>query len=108
MGTGRSIVSLQTSQALLNSPQAEAWPRDDKGNPLPDRYGRVPYIHPALNGLHGLSQEAKDRVLDKKRLAGLAERYGLDKVTRWKPRVVCRSVSSSCDHSKLQVTQVNN
>ncbi|KAF2246167.1 hypothetical protein BU26DRAFT_489079 [Trematosphaeria pertusa] len=83
---GRRIVSLQTSEALLNSPQAETWPRDANGRPLPDQYGRAPFMHPALGGLPGLTHESKDRVLDKTRLVGLAERYGLDKVTRWKPK----------------------
>jgi large subunit ribosomal protein L15 len=85
---GRRIISLQTSQALLNSPQAESWPKDAQGKPLPDDLGRIPFIHPALASLSGLNAEAKDRVLDKKRLSGLAERYGLDKVTRWKPKRV--------------------
>ncbi|KAJ4346804.1 uncharacterized protein N0V89_010736 [Didymosphaeria variabile] len=83
---GRRIVSLQTSQALLNAPQVESWPRKSDGTPLTDRFGRIPYIHPALNGLPGLTGDAKGRVLDKSRLAGLAERYGLDKVTRWTPK----------------------
>ncbi|KAK7189835.1 uncharacterized protein CC84DRAFT_1094804 [Paraphaeosphaeria sporulosa] len=83
---GRRIVSLQTSQALINAPQVEAWPRKADGTPLTDGYGRVPFVHPALHGLQGLTGEAKGRVLDKSRLAGLAERYGLDKVTRWQPK----------------------
>lgn len=82
---GKRIVSLQTSQALLNSPQPEQWPRDDQNRPLPDKYGRVPFIHSALSGLPGLTNDAEARVLDKTRLAGLAARYGFDHVTRWKP-----------------------
>lgn len=88
-GPGRRIVSLQTSQALLNAPQAQAWPKASDGTPLTDAHGRIPFTHPALTGLPGLTGEAKDRVLDKARLAGLAERYGFDKVTRWKPKRVC-------------------
>ncbi|KAF2467881.1 uncharacterized protein BDR25DRAFT_344633 [Lindgomyces ingoldianus] len=76
---GRRIVSLQTSLALLNSPQASSPPGKDE-------FGRIPFHHPALRGLPGLSQEAKDSVLDKSRLGPIAERYGLDKVTRWKPK----------------------
>ncbi|KAF2179877.1 hypothetical protein K469DRAFT_594156 [Zopfia rhizophila CBS 207.26] len=76
---GRRIVSLQTSLALLNSPQCLAPPEMDS-------YGRMPYTHPALSGLPGLTHEAKDSILDKTRLAPIAERYGLDKVTRWKPQ----------------------
>ena len=58
------------------------------GKPIRDKYGREPYLHPALNGLQGLSDEAESRVLDKARLSQLAERYGLDKVTRWTPKRV--------------------
>ncbi|KAF1954223.1 hypothetical protein CC80DRAFT_494042 [Byssothecium circinans] len=83
---GKRIVSLQTSQALLNSPQAQQWPDNAEGRAGHDKYGRVPFMHPAINSLSALSQEAKDRVLDKTRLANLAERYGLDKVARWKPK----------------------
>lgn len=83
---GRRIVDLQTSQALINSPQETQWPTDNKGIALPDDYGRKPYLHPALNGLQGLTEEAQGTVLSKARLSQLAERYGLDKVTRWKPK----------------------
>jgi large subunit ribosomal protein L15 len=85
-------VELQTSQALINSPQQTEWPRDSKGVPLTDEFGRRPYIHPALNGLQGLTDEAEGLVLSKSRLAPIAERYGLDKVTRWTPRRVCIAI----------------
>lgn len=77
---------MQTSQALINSPQAKPWPRDASGEPKVDSFGRRPFLHPALNGLEGLTNEAESLVLDKARLAQLAERYGLDKVTRWTPK----------------------
>ncbi|KAF2827043.1 hypothetical protein CC86DRAFT_322902 [Ophiobolus disseminans] len=83
---GRRVVELQTSQALINSPQETQWPRDQNGQPMPDQFGRKPFLHPALSGLQGLTDEAESLVLDKTRLAQLAERYGLDKVTRWKPK----------------------
>jgi large subunit ribosomal protein L15 len=35
-----------------------------------------------------LSDEAASEVLSKARLSQLAERYGLDKVTRWTPKRV--------------------
>ncbi|ORY19268.1 hypothetical protein BCR34DRAFT_582435 [Clohesyomyces aquaticus] len=76
---GRRIVSLQTSLALINSPQALA-------PPDVDNWGRQPFNHPALRGLPGLTHAAKDSVLNKGRLSDIAQRYGLDKVTRWKPR----------------------
>jgi large subunit ribosomal protein L15 len=85
---GRRVVELQTSQALINSPQENQWPRDNKNEPSLDDYGRKPFLHPALNGLQGLSDEAESKVLDKARLAQLAERYALDKVTRWTPKRV--------------------
>ena len=85
---GRRIVELQTSQALINSPQENQWPRDKEGKPIPDEFGRKPFLHPALSGLQGLTDEAEGMVLNKTRLSQIAERYGLDKVTRWKPKRV--------------------
>lgn len=82
-------MELQTSQALINSPQENQWPRGKDGKPQPDEYGRIPSLHPALNGLQGLSDEAESKVLSKARLAQVAESYGLDKVTRWVPKRVC-------------------
>lgn len=86
---GRRIVELQTSQALISSPQENQWPRDSNGLPMNDEFGRKPYLHPALNGVQGLTAEAESLVLSKERLAQIAERYNLDKVTRWKPKRVC-------------------
>ncbi|KAF1918921.1 ribonuclease-III-like-domain-containing protein [Ampelomyces quisqualis] len=80
------LVELQTSQALINSPHENQWPRDTDDKPSRDKYGRRPFVHPALNGLPGLSEEAESKVLDKARLSQLAAQYGLDKVTRWKPK----------------------
>jgi large subunit ribosomal protein L15 len=77
---GRRIVELQTSQALINSPQEEL--------STVDQFGRKPFQHPALAGLQGLSDEAETKVLDKARLAQIAQQYGLDRVTRWKPKRV--------------------
>ena len=88
---GRRVVELQTSQALVDAPQANQWPRDANGVPSLDSYGRKPYLHPALNGLQGLTDDAENMVLNKVRLSELAERYGLDKVTRWTPKRVCAS-----------------
>ncbi|KAH3905479.1 hypothetical protein HBH56_218300 [Parastagonospora nodorum] len=75
---GRRIVELQTSQALISSPQ--------EAQAETDEFGRIPFQHPALIGLQGLSDEAQSKILDKARLAQIAERYGLDKVTRWTPK----------------------
>ncbi|KAL6706332.1 hypothetical protein ACN47E_005622 [Coniothyrium glycines] len=83
---GRRIVDLQTSQALINAPQEQEWPKDSNGVPSKDEYGRTPYLHPALSGLQGLTEEAQGKVLDKVRLSQIAQRYGFDRVTRWKPK----------------------
>ncbi len=56
--------------------------------PTPDKYGRMPFTHPALDGLGGLTQNAKTSVTEKTRMAQLAERYRLPEVLRWKPRKV--------------------
>ncbi|CBY01679.1 hypothetical protein LEMA_P004660.1 [Plenodomus lingam JN3] len=79
---GRRIVELQTAQALIKSPQETQWPRDSNDIPMPDEFGRKPYLHPALNGLQGLTDEAESVVLSQKRLSQLAERYGLDKADK--------------------------
>ena len=64
---------------------------------LPDVYGRVPFQHPALDGLRNLcdddggnSEKTDDpRYLGgKKQLADLADRYKLLSVVRWKPKNV--------------------
>ncbi|KAF2703002.1 hypothetical protein K504DRAFT_393396 [Pleomassaria siparia CBS 279.74] len=94
---GRRIVELQTSHALLNSPQVEGWPKDSAGRPMPDEFGRRPFLHAALSGLPGLTKEAESQVLDKTRLAPIAERYGLDKVTRWKPKQAADLKGSGID-----------
>ncbi|KAH8731764.1 RNase III domain-containing protein [Phaeosphaeriaceae sp. PMI808] len=83
---GRRIVELQTSQALMHSPQENQWPRDKEDKPKKDEFGRRPFLHPALNPLQGLTDEAEAIVLNKTRLSQIAEGYGLDKVTRWTPK----------------------
>ena len=79
--TGRRIVELQTSLALVHAPPGP--------EPLMhDQFEREPFQHPALEGLNGFSENCKNRFLDKKRMAKLAESYGLDGVVRWKPKNV--------------------
>jgi large subunit ribosomal protein L15 len=41
--------------------------------------------------VQGLTDEAEGMVLKKDRLSQIAERYGLDRVTRWKPKRVRRT-----------------
>ncbi|KAA6413082.1 MAG: rnase iii domain [Lasallia pustulata] len=77
---GKRIVDLQTSLAMVHSASS---------HPLvaaPDPYGRTPFQHPALEGLEVLSSEAKLDMTDRRRLAQIAEGYGLADVIRWKPR----------------------
>jgi len=79
---GRRIVELQTSLALLHGASATDIPTTQ------DQYGREPFQHPALQGVNGLTAQAKAMTLEKHRMAKLAERYGLDGVIRWKPKRV--------------------
>lgn len=83
---GRRIYNLQTSLALIHKYSS---------NPslAPDSYGRVPFQHPALEGLENLTEESKSLTTEtknqaRKRLAQLAERYGFGNVIRWKPKRV--------------------
>jgi len=46
------------------------------------------YLHPAMKGVHNVSEFARNNTLDKVRLASLARQYGLDGVVRWVPRNV--------------------
>lgn len=82
---GRRIVELQTSLALLDAPQAEIQQRT-KG--LPDNYGRLPFQHLSLQNLESVTVHTKERILDRQRIAQLAQHYGLGDVIRWKPRQV--------------------
>ena len=75
---------MQLSLALMSKSLATPHPP-----PTPDKYGRVPFTHPALDGLGGLTQKAKTMVMEKSRMAQLAARYGLGEVLRWKPKKVC-------------------
>lgn len=83
--TGKRIVDLQTSLALLNAPKHA---QQSQITGTPDTYGRVAFQHPALEGLDNLTEQTKEGILDKRRLAGLADQYGLRRVIRWKPRKV--------------------
>ena len=79
-------MELQTSLALLHGASATDI------SPARDQFGREPFQHPALQSLNGLSDRAKAIVLEKHRMASLAERYGLDSVIRWKPKKVSRRI----------------
>lgn len=77
-------MDLQCSLALLNSPQIRQRHPDASQ-------------HPALQGLENLTAVTKQEVLDKRRLAQLAQQYGLGKVIRWKPRKSDNLQSSGID-----------
>ena len=81
---GRKILELQASLTLVHGPSSA------RSVPTEDEYGRMPFQHTALEGLHGLSagENAKYRFLNKDKVAQLAENYGLDAVARWKPKSV--------------------
>ena len=79
---GKRIVQLQASLALAQSAP------NTYGQPTPDRYGRKPFEHPALNGLENLSINTKRFLTDKSKLAEVARQYDLEKVLRWCPRKV--------------------
>lgn len=42
--------------------------------------------HPDLDGVENITAFQKQRYLDPRRVARLAEQYGMDKITRWVPR----------------------
>ena len=75
-------MDLQTSLALLQNSSTKQTP------PMPDQYRREPFQHPVLQGLEGITEHGRATTLDKRRVGGLAEQYGLDAVVRWKPKRV--------------------
>ncbi|KAJ5796926.1 uncharacterized protein N7518_005466 [Penicillium psychrosexuale] len=78
---GKRIVQLQASLALAqDAPYTGAAPKKDE-------YGRVPFTHPALDGLNNLSGETKKILTERSKLAELANKYELQKVLRWSPRM---------------------
>jgi hypothetical protein len=68
--------------ALLNAPEAPSESRTH------DKFGRAIYHHPALDTLTNLTPETKAHAVDKKRLAQLADQYGIREIIRWKPKNV--------------------
>ena len=79
---GKRIVDLQTSLELVHSPLGV------KTSITADHYGRMPFQHPALDGLGGLNETSRAHMLDRDRIAGVAERYGMLNVIRWRPKKV--------------------
>ena len=81
--TGKRIVDLQSSLAILSSHAAT-------GSPAlpPDNFEREPFQHPALESIPRLTEEVRKDVTSRKRMSDIAQRYGLSSVLRWKPRKV--------------------
>ncbi|KAJ5303827.1 uncharacterized protein N7443_003487 [Penicillium atrosanguineum] len=77
---GKRIVQLQASLALVQDPAtANALAAEDQ-------HGRVPFSHPALDGLKNLSTSTKSFLTDRAKLAELAQKYEMQKVLRWSPK----------------------
>ena len=87
---GKTLCNVQCSLALIEQPASpEILHAIERKRNQPK-----PFAHPAMRGVHNVSDFAKNKTLDKERLASLARQYGLDAVVRWKPR----NVSSLHDH----------
>lgn len=83
MSKGKRVVQLQASLALVQNPEIA------RARPQKDQYGRVPFAHPALDGLKNLSSQKKSFLTDRRKMAELAQKYDMQKVVRWQPRDVC-------------------
>ncbi|QIX01634.1 hypothetical protein AMS68_007151 [Peltaster fructicola] len=83
---GKRILDLQAAKSLLAAPPlfqgktAQAAEDRIQSNPLKQ--------HSALNGLENVTTFAKQSMLASNKMHGLAARYGLVRVVRWKPRQV--------------------
>lgn len=82
---GRQIVQLQASLALIESaPMRELQ--------LPkDPFGRESFKHSSLEGIEILARGEQATRTHKKRMASLAQKYGLSEVLRWLPKKVRRT-----------------
>lgn len=80
---GKRIVELQTSLAIITSESSSGQAQSKE-----DAYGRMPFKHPALEGIEQLTEKSMSSVLDINRMASLAHSYGLDRALRWKPKNV--------------------
>lgn len=82
------MVQLQASLALVQNPEPNATVQKDQ-------HGRLPFAHPALDGLKNLSPERKSFLTDRRQVAELARKYDMQKIIRWQPRNVCHPRSLS-------------
>ncbi|KAI9877875.1 MAG: hypothetical protein M1830_002583 [Pleopsidium flavum] len=93
---GIRLVDVQTSLAIIHSASSQPLP------PTADRLERVPFQHPALNGLTNLTAKTKTLSTDQGRLSQLAQQYGLGSVVRWKPKKADNLVGSGLDMVLMQ------
>lgn len=84
-GTGKRILQLQASLSFINASTAFPQP------PPPDIYGRTPFQHTALEGIQRLTEQSRSLIEDIENLKGLAVKYRLHHVIRWKPKKVNRT-----------------
>lgn len=88
---GRRILHLQTTVTQLHS-------ASDKGpSASSSSDGRVPFTHPALEGLNNATSIPRAEILSRERLGGLARQMGLAEVIRWKPRDPSHMSASGID-----------
>lgn len=90
---GRRILILQTNLALLNSPTP---PNTQRRHSNPSEM-RIPFDHPALEGLSNLSGTPMGEILTKSRLAAVATQAGMRDIMRWQPRFVQKLETSGIE-----------
>ncbi|KAK5655635.1 hypothetical protein OQA88_5566 [Cercophora sp. LCS_1] len=78
---GRHVLALETTRSILVSPVAP-----DATHPE-DSFGREPFKHPALDSVDKLSWTQPQDIIQKEKIARLAQEVGLPEVLRWKPRL---------------------
>lgn len=71
----------EISKAIVKAPPTE-------GSIVPDELGRTPFEHKDLAGLDNFNAQLPQHVMDLTKVAQFAAEVGLDKVLRWKPRLV--------------------
>lgn len=80
---GKRILELQCSIGLVTNTESRPVRRVEE-----DAFGREPFNHPATDGVEVLTGKNKEALLEHKRVARVAEMYGIPEVVRWQPRDV--------------------
>jgi hypothetical protein len=81
---GKRILELQCSLGLISVADAKEYRRRANEDP----FQREPFRHPATESVDCLLGDAHFRLTNHKKLASLAEKYGLPEIVRWHPRDV--------------------